>query len=332
MRLLKMNNYKWLMQLVDEVKNGGVCERITAEKILFLEQEALHVLLYAASELRCHFKGNSVKTCSIVNAKSGRCSEDCSFCAQSVHHNTDLKTYHLMQPDEILAAAADEELYSKRFSIVTAGKGLGVDDFQSLKKTINGFKEKGLKQLPCGSFGILSKEQFLDLKKAGLKRYHHNLEASRNYYPEICTTHSYDERIKTINNAKEAGLETCVGGIMGLGESINDRIDLMYEIKGCDPDSVPLNFLVPIKGTSLENSEIISTWEAIKLISLSRFIMPDKDIKLGAGRLEVFKDAQHLVFLAGANGMIIGNLLTVKGRSLEDDIRVLTDLGLEICA
>jgi len=327
-----MNDYKWLIQLVNGIINGDSCDRDDAEKILRLKKDALHVLLYAATELRCHFKGNSVKTCSIVNARSGRCSEDCSFCAQSVHHDTDLKTYKLMHPDEILAAAADEELFSKRFSIVTAGKGLAVDDFQSLKETIAGFKEKGLKQLPCGSFGILSKEQFLDLKKAGLKRYHHNLEASRNFYPEICTTHTYDDRIKTINNAKEAGLETCVGGILGLGESVTDRIDMMYEIKECDPDSVPLNFLVPIKGTSLENSEIISTWEAIKLISLSRFIMPDKDIKLGAGRLEVFKDAQHLVFLAGANGMIIGNLLTVKGRSLDDDIRVLTGLGLEICA
>jgi biotin synthase len=327
-----MNDYKWLMQLADSIKNGGVCDKTNAEKILNLEKDALHVLLHAATELRYYFKGNSVKTCSIVNAKSGRCSEDCSFCAQSAHHNTDLNTYQLMEPDKILAAAESEELYSRRFGIVTAGKGLGSDDIQSIKKTIDGFTGKGLKQIPCASFGILSEEQFVELKDAGLKRYHHNLEVSRNYYSKICTTHSYDDRIETIKNAKKVGLEICVGGIFGLGESINDRIDLMLEIKECEPDSLPLNFLVPIKGTSLEDSELISLWEATKLVALSRFIIPDKDIKLGAGRLEIFKDAQHLVFLAGANGMIIGNLLTVKGRSVEEDIKVITDLGLEISA
>jgi biotin synthase len=327
-----MDKFEWLKQIVDDLKKGGDCDRSDAEKILALEKEAMHVLLYAATEIRQYFKQNYVKTCSIVNAKSGHCSEDCSFCAQSVHHHTDLKTYSLMEPDQILTAAANEETYSRRFGIVTAGKEMSSNDIQVIKKTIEAFNDKGLKQIPCASFGLLTEKNFEELKASGLQRYHHNLEVSRNYYPNMCTTHSYDERLETIYNAKKAGLEICVGGIFGLGESIKDRIDLLYEIKECDPDSVPVNFLVPIKGTPLEGSEIISLWEAVKLVSLARFIMPDKDIKLGAGRLEVFSDAQHLVFLAGANGMIIGDLLTVKGRTVEDDIKVITDLGLEISA
>lgn len=237
-----------------------------------------------------------------------------------------------MEPDQILSAAENEETYSKRFGIVTAGKEMNSNEIQLIKETIKAFNDKGLKQIPCASLGLLTQENFEELKASGLRRYHHNLEVSKNYYPNMCSTHSYEERLETINNAKKAGLELCVGGIFGLGESTQDRIDLLYEIKGCGPDSVPLNFLVPIKGTPLEDREMISLWEAIKIIALSRFIMPDKDIKLGAGRLEVFKEAQHLVLLAGANGMIIGDLLTVKGRTVEDDIKVITDLGLEISA
>ncbi len=181
-----------------------------------------------------------------------------------------------MEPGQILSAAAKEETYSKRFGIVTAGKVMSTNDIQVIKKTIEAFNDNGLKQIPCASLGLLTEKNFEDLKASGLRRYHHNLEVSRNYYPNMCTTHSYDERLETINNAKKTGLELCVGGIFGLGESMKDRIDLLFEIKECDPDSVPLNFLVPIKGTPLEDSEVISLWEALKIIALSRFIMPDK--------------------------------------------------------
>ncbi len=327
-----MNEHKWISQLTTGIKNNEFCDAATAEKILLLEKDAMHQLLFAATNIRLHYKGNTVKTCSIVNARSGRCSEDCSFCAQSAHHHTDLKSSSLMTTDEILYAAAKEEAYSKRFGIVTAGKKMNNTDIALIKESIAAFKDKDLKQIPCASFGLLTEKNLLELKNAGLKRYHHNLEVSRNYYPNMCTTHSYEERLETISNAKKAGLELCVGGIFGLGETIRDRIDLLFEIKACDPDSVPLNFLVPIKGTPLEDNSVLSLWDAVKLISLSRFIMPEKDIKLGAGRLEVFKDAQHLVFLAGANGMIIGDLLTVKGRTVEDDIKVINDLGLKITA
>ncbi len=320
--------FEWMLQFVNRIKAGKSCERYEAEKIIALEKDDFHLLLFAATEVRKYFKNNTVKTCSIVNAKSGRCGEDCSFCAQSVHYSTDLPTYSLMSPEEIILRAKKEEKHSKRFGIVTAGKGLEKDEISSVQKAIAGFEEENLKQIPCASLGILTKDDFAVLKEKGLNRYHHNLETSKNYYSKICTTHSYDDRVKTINAAKNAGLEICVGGILGLGESLSDRIDLLYEIKDFDPDSVPINFLVPIKGTPLERNQQISMWEAVKVIALARFVMPDKDIKLGAGRLEVFNDAQHMVFLSGANGMIVGDLLTIKGRIPDDDLLVINDLGL----
>jgi biotin synthase len=323
---------EWILGLVEKAKAGEALKREDAEKVLSLRKQNFPLLLFAASELRQHFKADSIQTCSIVNAKSGLCKEDCSFCAQSAHHKTDINTYRLISREEILLKAAKEEDHSRRFGIVTAGRNLNKAEIETVRKAVAGFEEKKLKQIPCASLGILDEDEFRSLKQAGLTRYHHNLETSRNYYSRICSTHSYAERVATITAAKHVGLEICVGGILGLGESYAERIDLLYEIKELDPDSVPINFLVPIAGTPLEQVRQISLWEAVKAVALARFMMPDKDIKLGAGRLEVFKDAQHLVFLAGANGIIVGDLLTIKGRTVEDDLALINDLGLRISA
>ena len=323
-----MNN--GITKLIDKVKRNKTLCRKDALDILNLEKDQFHHLLFAASEIRRHFKGDSVTTCAIVNAKSGRCSEDCAFCAQSAHHKTNFDVYPLMSDTEMLERAEKEERHSRRFSIVTAGKKLQKNELKVVKQTVAGFYEKNLAQKPCASLGILTENDFLRLKDGGLIRYHHNIETSKNFYPHICTTHSYDDRVETIRAAQKAGLETCVGGILGMGELQKDRLDFLYEIRELNPDSIPINFLVPIKGTRLEKITQMPLWEAVKTIALARFIMPQKDIKLGAGRLEVFKDAQHLVFLSGANGMIVGDLLTIKGRKPEDDIRLMDDLGLEL--
>jgi biotin synthase len=168
------------------------------------------------------------------------------------------------------------------------------------------------------------------LKAAGLKRFHHNLEASRSYFPRICTTHTYDDRVETVKKAQAAGFEVCVGAIFGLGETDDDRLDVLEEIRDLDPVSVPLNFLVPIEGTALADRERMSAWEAIKIIALARCVVPRKDILIGGGRLEVFGDDQHLIFKAGANAMIVGDLLTVKGRSPDADMALLREQGLEL--
>jgi len=319
-----------LMNIIEKVKQDKTVEREDVAESITLEKDRFHELLFAASEIRRHFKQNSVTTCTIVNAKSGMCGEDCAFCAQSAHHRTGAECHPLLPAGEILKHAEAEEDISRRFSIVTAGRGLSGPDLEEVRKAVSGFKEKGLVQEPCASLGILSEEDFLDLKKNGLTRYHHNIETSKRFYPNICTTHSYENRVATILAAKRAGLETCVGGIFGMGETWEDRIDFLYELRELDPDSVPINFLVPISGTPLENMAPIPLWDAVKIIAMARFILPEKDIKIGAGRLEIFKDAQHLVFLAGANGMIVGNLLTIKGRSPEDDLRLIDDLGFRI--
>ncbi len=321
-----------IRRIAEAIESGKRLQRSEAEEIYALGPGFFASLLEAASRLRARFRGNTLKTCAIVNAKSGRCGEDCGFCAQSAHHQARIETYPLLSPERIVQSAREEEGHSKRFGIVTAGKRLRETELDAVGKAVESLGAKGLTQLPCASLGTLGEAELVALRRAGLTRYHHNLETSKRFYPSICSTHSYSERVETIEAAKRAGLETCVGGIWGMGETEADRIDLLYEIAELEPDSVPINFLVPIAGTPLQDREPVSLWEAVKIIALARFLMPDKDIKLGAGRPEIFRDAQHLVFLAGANGMIVGNLLTVKGRQVQDDLRIARDLGLRISA
>jgi biotin synthase len=235
-----------------------------------------------------------------------------------------------MAPEDMLERAAREESHSLRCGIVTAGRGMSSAEIGIVCEAIEGFKKRALKQRPCASLGFVSSADFKRLKASGLKRFHHNLEASRAYFPRICTTHTYEERVETIRNAKDAGLEVCVGAIFGLGESNADRVDVLEEIRELDPAAVPLNFLMPIKGTPLEGRGRLPRWDAVKIIALARFLMPRKDIVIGGGRLEVFGDEQHLIFEAGANAMIVGDLLTVKGRSPGADMDLLKELGLEL--
>ncbi len=321
---------EWLANLHRKVLDGDAISRTDGLRLLALPPKHCDALLAVADDLRQRHSGNRIKTCSIINAKSGRCSENCSFCAQSVSHTTSLKDYPLLSADEMLTRAAREEHHSRRCGIVTAGRGIRPEELETICETISGFQQQGLQQQPCASLGILGSADFKLLKAAGLKRFHHNLEASRSYFPRICTTHTYDERVETVQEAQAAGFEVCVGAIFGLGETDQDRMDVLEEIRGLDPVSVPLNFLVPIEGTPLSAREQMSAWEAMKIIALARCVVPRKDILIGGGRLEVFGDDQHLIFKAGANAMIVGDLLTVKGRSPDADMALLREQGLEL--
>ncbi len=321
---------EWLTTLTREVLNDTAITREDALRLLKLPLDDRSVLLTATDNLRRAHSGNRVKTCSIINAKSGRCSENCTFCAQSAHHKTALKHYPLMKADEMLKLAAREEHHSRRCGIVTAGRGIRPEELETICEAISEFQQQGLRQEPCASLGILSSADFKSLKAAGLKRFHHNLEASRSFFPHICTTHTYDERVDTIKSAQNAGFDVCIGAIFGLGETDEDRLDVLEEIRDLNPISVPLNFLVPIEGTPMADRERISAWEAIKIIALARCILPRKDILIGGGRLEVFGDEQHLIFKAGANAMIVGDLLTIKGRTPDADLELLREQGLEL--
>lgn len=319
-------------RIVDQILDSGAIGRADARAVLDLPPECLPELLAGASRVRARYRQNRVMTCAIVNAKSGNCSEDCAFCAQSARYTTDTPSHPLLSPPEILERARAEEGHSRRFSIVTSGRSLSDGDLDAVAQAIVLMRTEGITQRPCASLGILDEAALRALRQAGLQRYHHNLEAARAYYPNVCTSHSYEERLATIRAAQRAGLEVCCGGIFGIGESPEDRLDLLFELRDLAPAAVPLNFLVPIPGTPLEHAPLIPLWEAVKVIALARFVMPATDIKIAAGRLDIFRDAQDLVFLAGANGMIVGNLLTVKGRTIADDLRLLRELGLQISA
>jgi biotin synthase len=293
------------------------------------DDETLEVIA-AANEIRKHFKGKKVKLCSIVNAKSGRCPEDCGYCAQSSYHKAKIDIYPLMSADEMheKAKKAKEEgaAYS---SIVTSGKG--INSQKEMDEICLALKKIGSIDINrCASLGILNKDQLKKLKAAGLKKFHHNLETSKSYFGKICTTHKYEDRIATIKAAKEAGLSVCSGGIFGLGESPEQRVELAFMIKELDPDSIPINFFNPIKGTRLEKNRLLEPLEALRIIAMFRFVMPEKDIVICGGREVTLRSLQPLMFSAGANMTMLGNYLTTAGNKPEDDLKMINDLGLKV--
>lgn len=286
-------------------------------------------LISVADKIRRKFKGKKVKFCSIVNAKSGMCAENCAFCGQSDYHKTKILKYPLLDTEAMVESAMDaEHKGATEFSIVTSGKKINSKgELEQIKKAIKKIKEKTSLE-SCASLGILGKDFLEELKDAGLDRYHHNLEACPSFFPQICTTRSYQENIDTIRATKEAGLITCCGGIFGMGESQRQRIELALTLKELDPDSIPINFLNPVKNTRLENMPLLEPLEALKIIAIFRIIFPRKDIIICGGREVVLRSLQPMMFLAGANGMILGDYLTTKGRSVKHDLDMIKDLGL----
>ena len=297
-----------------------------AETLLKLPTEQL---ISMANQTRARHIGDKLELCSIINAKSGLCGEDCKFCAQSAKHGCDVPVYPLKDAEEIIHAAKQAQaIGAKRFGIVTSGNKLTNSDVKTIAQAIVQIKKQTSLSV-CGSLGALEKEKLKLLSQAGLSRYHHNIETSRRFYPQIVSTHSFDDRIATITAAKEFGLELCSGGIIGMGETWHDRIDMAVTLKELGVDAVPINILIPIKGTALETTESISTQDVIKTLAIFRIILKDKTIKIAAGRESVLKDSQLKAFLAGANGMIIGGYLTVKGNELQADYKLIDKIKKE---
>ncbi|MDD4894856.1 MAG: biotin synthase BioB, partial [Candidatus Omnitrophica bacterium] len=244
------------------------------------------------------------------------------FCAQASRHSTGIPAYPLKNKEEMMEAAMQAKMMgAERFGIVTSGDELSKSELTLVIDAVREITGKtGIKV--CASLGKISEEGFVFLKKAGLSRYHHNLETSEKYFTKIVTTHTYQERIDTIKAAKKAGLQVCSGGIIGMGETLDDRIDLALALKELNVDSVPINVLVSINGTPLDSINPLSAGEVIRAIALFRIILKDKAIKIAAGRESVLKDFQALAFMAGANGMLIGGYLTVKGRAPQEDLQL----------
>jgi len=287
-------------------------------------------LVMSAGKIRDKYMKNKVFTCSIINAKSGFCSEDCAFCPQSSHHETGVKTYPMVSEEEIVNRAIRmQEAGATNFSMVTSGFMLDDREIETVTSATAAIKKK-TDLTVCASVGGLTEPLAMQLKDAGVTNYHHNLETARSHFDEICTTHDYDDDIRTIKIAQSAGLRACSGGIIGMGESWTQRVELAFTLKELDVDSIPLNFLNPIPGTRMENMPLLPPMEALKVIALFRIINPEKDIPICGGRERTLKDFQSWVFMAGANGLMIGDYLTTAGRNSEMDIEMIQDMGLAV--
>lgn len=320
----------FIKSLEEKVSVGQVISFEEAMKLAYLEvKEDIEELCNSANNVRELFCGNEVDLCSIMNAKSGRCTEDCKFCAQSSYYKTNVEVYELVSKEAALSLARENENEGvNRFSLVTSGRGTTGSDFE---KILDLYEElnKEIKIDLCASLGILGYDQLLKLKEKGITMYHHNLETSREYYEKICTTHSYDERIDTINAAIRAGMLVCSGGIIGLGESFEDRIKLAFQLRDLGVKSIPVNVLNPIKGTPLENSESLSQVEILKTIAIFRLVNPKALIRLAGGR-NLMNEFGKNCFMAGANATITGNYLTTSGNKICDDKKMVSDLLLEV--
>ena len=291
--------------------------------------EPLQELFSAAENIRKTFIGNDIEFCAIVNAKSGACSEDCAYCAQSSKSRSGVKIYPFIGKEAVMSQALEARRGGvRRFSIVTSGKKPGKKDLKAIAESLEGIKKAGLGA--CASLGLLDRDELSYLRDHGLERYHNNLEASEHFFPSICSTHSYREKIRTIESARSIGLSVCSGGIFGMGESWRDRIDLAFALRDLDVDSAPINFLDPIKGTRLDHLQPLMPDEALKVISIFRFILPQKEIRICGGRIQTLRNSHPLIFRAGADSVMTGNYLVTTGRTYEDDLEMLKTEGLQV--
>ena len=313
-----------LNKLAEEIIAGRILNR--EDDLNFFFSCDLKELCQCADKIRQHFSGNKVDLCTIINGKSGRCSEDCKYCAQSACHHTNCEEYAFLDEDTIVNAALEHEREGvDRFSIVTSGRSLQGCDFEKALAVYKRMKKECRISL-CASHGLLDTEQFRRLYDAGVERYHANLETSRRYFPYICTTHTYDQKIETVRLAQQAGLSVCSGGIIGMGETWQDRVDLALTLSELGIESIPINVLMPIKGTVLQDQPQLSREDILRTVALFRYINPTANIRLAAGRALLHNNGED-AFCSGASAAITGNMLTTTGSTTSSDRTMLTRMG-----
>ncbi len=313
-----------LEKLIEEIEGGKEIDLATARKLADYEPKEDQYL--AADSLRRRMLGNRFDLCSIINAKSGNCTENCRFCAQSARHHTGIDTYELISEDEAMDMARDNDSHGVgRLSLVTSGRSLTRETLEQLSGLFVGIKAETAMDF-CVSTGLLSEEIAADLVKDGVSRYHCNLEACKNFFPQVCTTHTWEEKAQTLETAKAAGLSLCSGGIIGMGESLDDRIALAFELRELGVLSIPINILTPIPGTPLAELKPLSTDEVLTTLALFRLINPKAVIRMAGGRQQLGDD-QYRCFAAGANGAIVGNYLTTTGSGIAEDKKRLREMG-----
>lgn len=315
-----------IKELQEKLYQGAL---LTKEEIMPLTDMPLEPLCQAADEIRRHFCKDRFDLCTIINGKCGKCSEDCKYCAQSVHYHTACsESYPLLDTEKLLEGARYNDAKGVlRYSIVTSGKRLTDREIDQVCESIRTIKKETSIEV-CVSFGLLNESQFRKIKEAGASRIHCNLESSARYFPKVCTTHTYEEKIETLKAAQRAGLSICSGGILGLGETMEDRIDMVLTARELGVKSVPMNLLNPIPGTPYEKNRPLTNEEACRCAALFRFLIPDASIRLAGGR-GLLEDKGEACFLSGANAAISGDMLTTAGITVETDQELLQKLGYE---
>ncbi len=321
-----------IAELGQRVLDGGHLNRDEAQWLFNLESSAdIYDLLSWANRVREHFKGNKIHLCSIVNAKAGACSENCSFCAQSSFYQTGSPRYGFVDPEPVFEAA-DEANKNQVTAVGLVAAWKGLNEGPMLDEVCDRIRElkAGGKTRPDASLGIIKSQNVADrLKEAGLECYGHNLESSRRFFPKTCTTHTFDDRLQTIGYLKKAGIKICSGGIIGMGETREDRCDLAFTLKEIGANVVPVNILNPIPGTPFEKLAPLPPMEILKTIACFRMILPRKEIMVAGGRTVNLRDMQSMVFMAGASALMVGNYLTTLNQPVEQDLQMLKDLGLD---
>lgn len=322
--------YDRIDALTRRILEGG---QITAEEARWLirtEDDYLPWLMAGADRIRKTFRGQEIEVCAISNVRSGNCSENCSFCSQSGHHKTAAPAYDYI-PAEQLAEQARRarEWGASDFGVVSKGWGVRSDKERNKLReyftTLSEHSDIGR----CASLGALDQETAVMLKEMGLENYHHNLESAPSFFDKVCTTHTYQENIDTIRHARDAGLRVCAGGILGMGESLDQRVELAETLRDLGVESVPLNFLSPVLGTPMGNVTPMAPMEILRAIAVFRYMLPRAEIRIAGGR-QFLGDMQAMIFMAGASGVMIGDYLTTRGRQVQDDIKMLRDLKLDV--
>jgi biotin synthase len=327
-----MSNHERIAALTRAILNGEQISRDDAQWCFELTDTAdIFDLMAGANRIREHFKGNTIHLCSIVNAKAGSCSENCSFCAQSSFHQTGSPKYGFVDPEPVLEAADEANKNSvTAVGLVAAWRGL--KEGPMLDEVCDRIRDlaKSGKTRPDASLGLIKSQNVANrLKDAGLECYGHNLESSRRFFPKHCSTHTFEDRLETIGYLKTAGIKICSGGIIGMGETREDRLDLAMSLREIGANVVPINILNPIKGTPFENVPPLPPMEILKTIACFRFILPKQEIMIAGGRTVNLRDMQSMVFTAGASALMVGNYLTTLNQSVEKDLQMLKDLGLD---
>ena len=314
-----------VQNIAQRIINGERIER--GDDVSYFIDVPLNELQSGAHEIQEHYCGNHIDFCTIINGKSGRCGENCKYCAQAACHKTGIEEYGFLPKEEIYKhALANQKAGVNRFSIVTSGRALSGSDFDKAIDAYNYMHEHLTIDL-CASHGILTREQFKRLRATGVTSYHHNIETSRRFFPSICTSHTYDDRINTIKIAQSEGFCVCSGGIIGMGETWEDRIDMAISLHELNIQSIPINALMPVKGTALENREQLAAEDILRTIAIFRYINPEANIRLAAGR-KLLPENGASAFINGASASITGDMLTTSGTTIAEDMQLIKKLGL----